>query len=134
MAPLSEEGFRFAGPPPAGPGRASLLLLLGGVVMRADTRTLRDACRQHVNRINQALAAEDFDQALYLAFQYFRAQARNCGKRRPEDAAGFKRQAVERLTKIASEMHYGHPLDDFRFANPTVPGGDWQPGTPETTN
>jgi hypothetical protein len=95
--------------------------------MRVDTRTLPDACRQHVDRINQALDAEDFDQALYLAFQYFRARARNCAKRRPDDAAGFKRQAVERLTAIASQMHRDHPVDDFRFANPMVPGGDWQP-------
>jgi hypothetical protein len=102
--------------------------------MRTETRTLPDACREWVDRINRALAAEDFDQALYLAFQYFRARARNCQKRRPEDAAGFKRQGVERLTKIASQMHHGHPLDEFRFANPMVPGGDWQPGTPETTN
>lgn len=95
--------------------------------MRTEARALPDTCREWVDRINQALAAEDFDQALYLAFQYFRARAANCHKRRPQDADGFKRQAVERLTSIASQMHYGHPVDNFRFANPMVPGGDWQP-------
>lgn len=96
--------------------------------MAASTQALPDICREWVDRINQALAAEDFDQALYLSFQYFRARARNCHKRRPLDADGFKRQAVERLADIASQMHRGHPVDEFRFVNPMVPGGDWQPG------
>jgi hypothetical protein len=97
--------------------------------MPASTQALPDICREWVDRINRALAAGDFDRALYLSFQYFRARAANCHKRRPQDADGFKRQAVERLTHIAGQMHRGHPVDDFRFANPMVPGGDWQPGS-----
>lgn len=93
--------------------------------MRVDTRPLPDRWRGHVDRINQALAAEEFDRAFYLAFQYFRASAQNCGKRRPEDAAGFKRQGAAHLADLAARMHRDHPLDDFRFANPMIAGGDW---------
>lgn len=95
--------------------------------MRVDTTTLPDACRQHVDRINQALAAEDFDRAFYLAYQYFRARVQNCHKRRPLDADGFRRQAAYWLADLAGKAHRDHPHDEFRFANPLVPGGDWKP-------
>ena len=95
--------------------------------MRVDTRPLPDACRQHVDRINQALTAEEFDRAFYLAFQYFRARAQNCHKRRPDDADGFRRQAACELAALAGQMHHGHPHDEFRFVNPLIPGGDWKP-------
>ena len=95
--------------------------------MPASTRTLPDACRQHVDHINQALAKGDYEQAFYLAYQYFRARVQNCHKRRPEDADGFRRQAAYRLAELASQIHGGHPLDEFRFSAPLIPGGDWEP-------
>jgi hypothetical protein len=95
--------------------------------MRVDTATLPDACRLHVDRINQALAAGEYDQAFYLAYQYFRARVQNCHKRRPQDADGFRRQAAYSLAVLANGIHRGHPLDEFRFSALMIPGGDWEP-------
>jgi hypothetical protein len=96
--------------------------------MGTETRTLPDACREHVDKINQALAAGDPDRAFYLAYQYFRARRKHIrGKRRQQDADGFSRQAAHLLAGFAGEMHRGRPADEFRLASPLIPGGDWRP-------
>ena len=97
--------------------------------MTASTRTLPDRCRQHVDKINQALAAGDFGQAFYLAYQYFRGEVSKCHDRRPLDADGFRRHAACILAGVANEIHRRHPDDEFRFSVPLVPGGDWEPGS-----
>jgi len=99
--------------------------------METSAPTLPGACRQHVDLINQALAAGDDEQALYLAYQYFRARVKHLlgskDKTRRQDADGFRRQAARRLADLAGEMHRSYPGDEFRFGSPPIPGGDWRP-------
>lgn len=92
--------------------------------METEARTLPDACREHVDKINKALAAGDADQAFYLAYQYFRARARNCQQRRPQDADGFRRYAAYWLADLAGQVHRGHPAGEFRSGAPLIPGGN----------
>lgn len=93
--------------------------------MATETRTLPDACREHVDKINEAFAAGDPDQALYLAWQYFRARRKRIrGKRRQQDADGFSCQAAHYLAGLAGQMHDHTPLDEFRSAVKPVPGGN----------
>ena len=93
--------------------------------MEAEARTLPNACRQHVDGINEALAAGDPDRALYLAWQYFRARRTHIrGKRRQQDADGFSCQAAHYLAGLAGQMHDHAPLDDYRSATKPVPGGN----------
>ena len=95
--------------------------------MSAKTLTLPDACRRHVDRINQALAAEDFDQAFYLAFQYFRARMKHIqGRRREQDADEFRRHAVHWLADLAGQAHDHKPTGEHRLTS-LIPGGDWRP-------
>lgn len=95
--------------------------------MPPSTATLPDACRDHVDRINQALAAGDDDRAFYLAYQYFRARVQRCHRNRPADADGFRRQAARLLADLAGQVHDHKPADEFRAASPLIPGGDWRP-------
>lgn len=99
--------------------------------MEASARTLPEACRKHVDLINQALAAGDDEQAFYLAYQYFRARVQHLrkskDKTRQRDADGFRRQGAQRLADLAGEIHRSYPLDEFRFNSPLLPGGDWRP-------
>jgi hypothetical protein len=92
--------------------------------MATETRMLPDACREHVDKINKALADDNADQAFYLAYQYFRARVRNCQQRRPQDADGFRRYAAHWLAALAGEVHGHHPADEFRFGVPLIPGGN----------
>jgi hypothetical protein len=77
-----------------------------------------------VDRINQELQAGNDDQAFYLAFQYFRARAASCHKRRPGDADGFRRQGAHLLAGLAGEIHSSHPRAEFQTL---IPGGEWTP-------
>lgn len=95
--------------------------------MPASTPALPDACRKHVDLINRALAAGDDGRAFYLAYQYFRARAQHCHRRRPADADGFRRQAAHLLAGLAGQVHDHKPGDEFRSASPLIPGGDWRP-------
>ncbi len=96
--------------------------------MGSSVLVLPGACRQHVDRINQALAAGGCDEAFYLAYQYFRARVRHIqGKRRTQDADGFRLQGAHLLAGIAGEIHRSHPADEYRSGLLLVPGGDWQP-------
>jgi len=93
-------------------------------------RTLPKACREHVDLINQALAAGKDEEAFYLAFQYFRARVRHIqGRGRESDAQGFRRQGARLLADLAGQVHDYKPGDEYRFASPPVPGGDWQSGS-----
>ena len=101
---------------------------IGGFAVEVNVRTLPGACRQHVDNINQALAAGEYEQAFYLAYQYFRAQVKHIqGRRREQDADGFRRQAAYQLAILASQARSYHPADEFRVSVPLVPGGDWRP-------
>jgi hypothetical protein len=96
--------------------------------MPTSARTLPGACREHVDLINQALAAGNDEQAFYLAFQYFRARAKHIqARRREQDADGFRRYAAHWLASLAGQIHDHKPDDDYRFASPLIPGGDWRP-------
>ena len=99
--------------------------------METSTLALPGACRQHVDLINQALAAGDDERAFYLAYQYFRARIQHLrkskDKTRQQDADGFRRQAAYWLAALASDAHHSYPADEFRFSSPLIPGGDWRP-------
>ena len=95
--------------------------------MPASTVTLPDACRDHLDRINQALAAGDCDRAFYLAYQYFRARIQKCHRNRPADADKFRRYATHMLAELAGQVHDHKPGDDHRFTSPLIAGGDWRP-------
>lgn len=95
--------------------------------MTTSARTLPGACREHVDKINQALAAGNEEAAFYLAFQYFRARVRHIQARGREQHAGvFRRHAAHMLAELAGQVHDHTPSDDPRYALP-VPGGDWRP-------
>ena len=98
--------------------------------MTTSVRTLPAACRSHVDEINKALAAGDDERAFYLAFQYFRARVRHVqGRGRENDARGFRRQGTRLLADLAGMVHDHKTADEYRFASPPVPGGDWMPGS-----
>lgn len=93
--------------------------------MRTDLRPLPDACREHVDGINEALAAGDDARAFYLAYQYFRARVQHARKRsRSQDADGWCRQAAHLLAGLAGDVHRDHPADQFRYNRPLIPGGN----------
>jgi len=105
-----------------------LLLPAGGAVVETSVRVLPAACRGHLDEINKALGAGDDETAFYLAYQYFRAQVKYIqGRRRTQDADGFRRQAAHLLALLAGEVRSCHPADEFRFSSPLIPGGDWRP-------
>jgi hypothetical protein len=99
--------------------------------MGTSARTLPDVSREHVDRINQALAAGDDAQAFYLAYEYFRARVKKLGeskdKKRRLDADGFRRQGAYLLAGLAGETALSRPADEFRSGSPLIPGGDWRP-------
>jgi hypothetical protein len=103
-----------------------LLLLTGGSAVGISAATLPDACRDHIDKINKALAAGDDDRAFYLTYQYFRARVQACHKRRPADADGFRRQAASYLADLAGQVHNHKPLEEFRVTS-LISGGDWRP-------
>lgn len=95
--------------------------------MRTDAPALPKACREHVDAINQQLAAGNHEQAFYLAFQYFRARVKHIqGRRREQDADAFRRHAVHMLAELAGQVHDHAPRDDYRPVT-LLPGGDWRP-------
>lgn len=96
--------------------------------MATSTRTLPAACREHVDKINQALAAGHDEEAFYLAFQYFRARVRHIQARgRDQHANVFRRQGAQLLAELAGQVHDHTPSDESRFSSPLIPGGDWRP-------
>lgn len=95
--------------------------------MLTDAPTLPKACREHIDLINQQIAAGNHEQAFYLAFQYFRARVKHIqGRRRQEDADAFRRGATRLLAELAGQVHDHAPRDDYRDTS-LIPGGDWRP-------
>ena len=92
--------------------------------MLTDLRTLPDRCKWHVDHINKAATA---DEALRRAYEYARAELRDCQLRRPQDADGFRRQIAHVLAGFAGEIHRSHPADEYRYGAPALPGGGWVP-------
>ena len=96
--------------------------------MTTSVRALPKACREHVDLINQALAAADDERAFYLAYQYFRARVRHVqGRGREQDAGAFRRRGAAMLAELAGQVHDHDPGDEYRFPSPLVPGGNWRP-------
>lgn len=95
--------------------------------MLTDAPALPKACREHVDAINRQFAAGNYEQAFYLAFQYFRARAKHIqGRRREQDADAFRRRAARLLAELAGQVHDHAPTDDDRALS-LLPGGDWRP-------
>jgi hypothetical protein len=82
----------------------------------------------HIDHINNAPTAEI---ALQRAFEWARAELRDCQLRRPQDAEGFRWQIIHELADRTHQIHGNHPGDEYRYNPPKLPGGGWvaKPGS-----
>ena len=98
-----------------------------GLPWRAAPAPLPDACRQHVDRINQALAAKRRRPGAVPRLPVPPCPDPQCHRRRPQDADGFRRYAAHQLADLAARIHWGHLSGAFRSGVLLIPGGDWRP-------
>jgi hypothetical protein len=92
--------------------------------MQVDLRPVSNSRKWHIDHVNNAGTA---DEALRRAWDWIRAELRDCQLRRPQDADGFRWQIIHLLAGFGLEVHRSHPADEFRFSPPKLPDGGWVP-------
>lgn len=90
--------------------------------MLTTERAVSNGRKWHIDHINNAPNAEV---ALQRAFEWAKAELRDCQLRRPQDAEGFRWQIIHTLAEFGHEIHHAHPADEFRFGPPKLPDGGW---------
>jgi hypothetical protein len=92
--------------------------------MLTDVRPVSNGRKWHIDHINNSA---DADEAMRRAWDWVRAELRDCQLRRPQDADGFRWQIAHLLAGYGLDIHNHHPADEFRANPPKLAGGGWVP-------
>lgn len=92
--------------------------------MLTDVRPVSNGRRWHIDHINNA---PDSEVALQRAFEWIKAELRDCQVRRPGDVEGLRWHLIHDLAeRYGHEIHRSRPADGFRHnPPPRLPGGGW---------
>lgn len=91
--------------------------------MPVDLAAVPNARKWHIDHVNKA---PDSEIALQRAFEWIKAELRDCQVRRPGDVEGLRWHLIHDLAaRYGHEIHRSRPADDFRTHPPKLPGGGW---------
>jgi hypothetical protein len=91
--------------------------------MLTTPQSVSNGRKWHIDHINNAPSSEV---ALQRAFEWIKAELRDCQVRRPQDADGLRWVIIHDLAeKYGHEIHRSRPPAGFRYDPPKLPGGGW---------
>ena len=91
--------------------------------MGVDLTAVPNGRKWHIDHINEA---PDSEVALQRAFEWIKAELRDCQVRRPRDVEGLRWHLIHDLAeRYGHEIHRSRPADEFRHDPQRLPGGGW---------
>jgi hypothetical protein len=91
--------------------------------MSADLAVVPNGRKWHIDHINNAPNSEV---ALQRAFEWIKAELRDCKVRRPQDVDGLRWHLIHLLAdEYGHKIHRSRPADEFLTHPPKLAGGGW---------